>query len=147
MEILQQLGLNSTYFVQLGIFIVLFTYLMRVYFKPFQQLFDKRYRRTVQDQEAADKLAKEASEKLEEYKRALSEARIEGRREYEEILSQAKKQEAEILARARNEAKSITQEAVAEMENQKAALQKELDASVNEFAKSISEKLLAGGRS
>jgi F-type H+-transporting ATPase subunit b len=140
--ILEQLGLDQTFFVQLIIFAVLFFFLRNLYFKPFLRLFDLRHKRTVQDKEAAEKLYTNAQTKLDEYKRRLAEERLAARKDYEAIIAEAKKEEAEIYARARAEAKQITQEAIASVNQQRDQLKNQLEAEVETLAKKISESLL-----
>ena len=76
------------------------------------------------------------------YERALADARISARKEYEDIMATARKEEAELLAKAREEAKVITQEAAANIAKQRATLKKQLEADVEEMARTISDKLV-----
>ena len=65
--ILEQLGLDSTFFVQLVVFFFLFLFLGQVFFKPFLRLLEERHGRTVKDRETADAMVSAATAKLEEY--------------------------------------------------------------------------------
>src|SRR5688572_24915765 len=95
--ILDQLGLDQTFFIQFVVFAILFLILSNLYFKPFMALFQARHKRTVEDREAAEKLMGQAQAKFEEYKRRLSEERASARKEYETLLAEAKKEETAIL--------------------------------------------------
>ncbi len=141
--LLEQLNLDNTFFVEFVIIAVLFLVLSKVYFEPFLKLFEVRHKRTISDREAAEQLMQQAQNKLEEYKRLLSEERLAARKTYEEALTQAKKQEAIVLAEAREEAKKITQDAADSVNLQRDRLKKQLDSVVEEVAQGISEKLLS----
>jgi F-type H+-transporting ATPase subunit b len=141
--ILEQLGIDSTFFAELVIFFIVFTILSRFYFRPFLQLFEARHKKTVQDREAAEKMMIDAQQKLEEYKQRLSIERANAKKHYDTILEQAKKEEADIMARAREEAKKVTQEAADSVAAQREKLKAQLQSDVESLAQTISEKLLS----
>jgi F-type H+-transporting ATPase subunit b len=141
--ILEQLGIDQTFFVQFGIFAVLFAILNQVYFKPFMRLFEARHQKTTADREAAERMMNEAQAKLEEYKKKLGEERAIARKDYDAIIDQAKKEEAALLASAREEAKKIAQQAAESVSQQRDHLRKQLEADVESIALAISEKLLS----
>lgn len=142
MDILRQLEIDHTVFIQLGLFIVVFWALSRVYFGPFLKLFEARHQKTVRDRESAEKIMAQAEEKLKDYTSQLQEARMQAKAAYQQALEEAKKQEAEILTQARGEAKKITQEASQQMEQQALQLRKSLEGEIEGMARSVSEKLL-----
>ena len=140
--ILDQLGLDYTFFIQLGLFIAAYFVLSTVYFRPFLRLFEVRHKKTVEDREAAEKLLSQAQARLQEYKTRIAEERLAARKEYEAALDQAKKEESQVLSQARNEAKAITQEALQSLEQQKQQLQKQLELEVEALAQRVSDQLL-----
>jgi F-type H+-transporting ATPase subunit b len=141
--ILEQLGINSTFFAELAIFFVVFVVLSHFYFRPFLQLFEARHKKTVQDREAAEKMMIEAQQRLEEYKQRLAVERAEAKKHYDTILEGAKKEEAAILAKARDEAKKVTLEAAESVSAQRDQLKAQLEKDVESLAQAISEKLLS----
>ena len=141
--VLEQLGLDRTFFVQLGIFVILFLLLSRVYFKPFLRLFEARHKKTVEDRETAERLMQQARARFDEYTQRLADERLASRREYEALLNEAKKEEAAILLQAREEAKKITQEAAESVSRQRDQLRKQLESDVEALSRSVSEKLLS----
>ena len=141
--LLDQLGLDKTFFIEFALIAALFLFLSKVYFKPFLKLFEARHKKTVEDREAAEKLLAEAHSRLEEYKRVLAEERTSARREYEALLLEARKQESQLLAEAREEAKKITQEAADSANRQREQLRKQLEKDVESIAQTISESLLS----
>ncbi len=148
MQILEKLGVNYTYFIQLGIFIILFMILRAGYFKPFQKLFEARHRKTVEDRRAAEALLAQAEARFAEYEAKIKKARESANLEYEAIVSQGKKKEAELFARAREEVKGIHQGASAEAEKARENLRKELESESEKISSLIVDRLLgnAGGR-
>lgn len=141
--ILDQLGMDRTFFYELAIFAGLFFVLSRLYFKPFMNLFEIRHKRTVEDREAAEKLLLEAEAKFEQYKKRLAEERLSARREYEAVVGQARKEEHELLNHAREEAKKILQDTNDAIHQQHEQLKKQLEADVETLANGISERLLS----
>jgi F-type H+-transporting ATPase subunit b len=141
--ILDQLGLNNTFFIEFGIFAVTFLILGNVFFKPFMKLIEARHKKTVEDRESAEKLMAQATSKLEEYKRILAEERLAAKKGYDLALAEARKQEDELLGQARDEAKRITQEALDSVAKQRDHLKKQLEADVEVIAQTISERLLS----
>lgn len=141
--ILEQLGLDQTFFIQFVLFAALFFFLAPIYFKPFMRLIHTRHERTVEDREAAAKMVKQAEDKLDEYKRRLGEERAAAKREFDDVINAAKKEEALLLSQAREEAKKITQEAADSVAKQRDQLKKQLEIDVESLAHSISEKLIS----
>ncbi len=142
MEILLKLGINYTYFIQLGVFIVLFLLLRSIYFRPFQRLFEARHKKTVEDRRAAEALLTQAESRFKEYEAKLKEARDRANREYEQIVSEGKKKEAELFARAREEVKNINQESAAEATKAREKIRRDLETDAEQISAMIAEKLL-----
>jgi F0F1-type ATP synthase membrane subunit b/b' len=141
--LLDQLGLDNTFFLELGLIALLFFVLSNLYFRPFLKLFETRHKRTVEDREAAERMLLQANAKLDEYKRVLMEERIAAKKAYELALLEARKEEHDLLAHAREEAKKITQEATDSVGQQRALLKRQLEMDVESIAQAISEKLLS----
>ena len=141
-EILNQLGLDKTLFIQLGIYALVFAALSQIFFKPFLRLIEIRNKKTIQDRESAERILSQAQEKLTDYTRQLTAARLEAKAAYDTVIEQAKKEEAEVLSQARNEAKTITQDALRDMDQQASKLRKDLETEVDTMARAVTEKLL-----
>jgi F-type H+-transporting ATPase subunit b len=140
--ILQQLGLDSTFYTQLMVFFVLFIFLGQFFFKPFLRLIEERHRRTVQDREAAESMMASAAAKMEEYQAKLHAARVEARGELESVIASAKAEEAKVLTAARDEAKKITQQVSSEIDVERARVRAQLEMDAEALATAISDKLL-----
>lgn len=141
--ILEQFGLNSSFFIEFGLILVIFLALSQFYFKPFLALFEQRHQRTVADKAAAETLMVQVQAKLEEYKRLIASEKLQARKEVEKLILDAKKQEAEILAAAREDAKKLTQEAAEAVSKQHEKLKRELEQEVDVLAGAVTEKLLS----
>ena len=141
-DIIRQLGIDSTFFVQFGVICVAFLLLSQVYFKPFLKIIELRHRRTVEDREAAEKLMVEADRKLQEYQSRIAGERETLRQHAEEILAKARSEEARLIASAREEAKKVTQEAMDAVEKQRSDLRNRLAQDVESFAQQIADTLV-----
>ena len=141
--LLDQLGLNNSFFFELGIIAALFIILSHLYFQPFLRLFEARYKKTVKDRESAERLVIQANAKLDEYKRILAEERLAAKKAYDFALIGARKQEFDLMSEARDEAKKITQDAADGVQQQRDLLKNQLQKDVEFLAQSISEKLLS----
>ncbi len=142
--ILGQLGIDHTFYIQLGIFFVLFLVIPNLFFKPFQKLIEERHQKTSADADKAGQLVAQANAKMEEYKTRLNEERNRIRAEMEKTLAVTKAEEAEILGAARSEAKKITQDALESIQSQATQLKRSLEADVEGIALQITETLLKG---
>lgn len=140
--LLEQLGLDNTFFIEFAIIGVLFFILSNLYFRPFLKLFEIRHKRTVEDKEAAERLVAQAQLKLAEYKRLLMEERVAVKKSYDVALMEARKQESVLLSEARDEAKKITQDAADSLNHQREQVKKQLDDDVVKLAHILSERLL-----
>lgn len=140
-EILAQLGVDYTFFVQLAIFVAIFFIIPGLFFKPFQKLIESRHQKTVADRERAEELVKQANAKLEEFRTKITEERMRARAEHERVLAAVKAEEAKIISTAREEAKKITQTSLETIQGQSALLKRALEADVEGLALQISELL------
>ncbi len=141
--ILHQLGLDRTFFIQFALIATLYFLLSRTFFRPFQQLIERRHARTVEDKKAAEELLLQAQEKMNEYQRRLMEERKQARADIDLAIQEAKKEESKILHAAREEAKSVTQAALLAIDAERMALRKELQADVEKIAQIVTEKLMS----
>lgn len=142
--ILGQLGIDHTFYIQFGIFFVLFLVIPNLFFKPFQKLIEERHQKTSADADKAGQLVAQANAKMEEYKTRLNEERSRIRAEIEKSIALTKAEETKILGEAREEAKKITQAATDSIQSQAAQLKRSLEADVEGLALQISETLLKG---
>ena len=140
--ILEQLEVNSTFFIELALFAALFFILPTFFFRPFQRLIEARHQKTVEDREKAEKLILQANEKLEEYRTKIHAERARVQADLEKALGEAKEQETALLGAARNEAKKISQSTLESLQAQSVALKRSLETDVEGLAHQISDLLM-----
>ena len=140
-EILAQLGIDQTFYIQFAIFVAIFLIVPALFFKPFQKLIEARHQKTVADRERAEELVKQANAKLEEFKTRMTEERLRARAEHERVIAEVKAEESKIIGVARDEAKKINQASLESIQNQSAQLKRALEADVEGLALQISDML------
>lgn len=140
--ILQQLGLDSTFYPQFVVFFVLFLFLGQFFFKPFLRLMEERHRRTVQDRQAAEAMMSSVSERLAQIEARLAQARLEARGDFEKTVAEAKQEEAKILSAAREEAKRVVSETATALDAERARVRAQLELDAEALASAVADKLL-----
>ena len=141
--LLEQLNLDKSFFIELGLIAVIFIALSNVYFRPFLKLIEARRKKTVEDREAAQSLMAQAQAKWDDYSQLLAKERLEAKKQLDLAVQEAKKQETKILSEAREEAKKITQETLDSIHRQRDQLKQEISSDIESIAQSISEKILS----
>lgn len=142
MSVLDQLGIDSSFFIQFGVFFVVFLIIPQLFFKPFQRLVELRLQKTQEDRVKAEELTRLANEKFGTYREKIQAERQKVRGEYEKLLGELKTQEAQIIGEARAEAKVITQKTVDELQSQSQQLKRTLEADVEGLALALTETLV-----
>lgn len=142
MSVLQQLGIDFSFFIQFGVFFVIFLVIPQLFFKPFQRLVELRLQKTQEDRVKAEELTRLANEKFAIYREKIQAERQKVRGEYEKLLSELKSQEARLIGDARAEAKAITQKTVDELQSQSQQLKRTLEADVEGLALALTETLV-----
>jgi F0F1-type ATP synthase membrane subunit b/b' len=141
-SILHSLELNSTVFIQLGIFASFYLLAKALFFNKVSDLMQVRHKRTVEDRAQAEKMADAASAKQAEYKARLDAERVAARRDYDLKLEEVRREEARVISAARGEAKEINQRAVEALHKQGEGLRAQLSLEVESFAQGIANQLL-----
>ena len=140
--ILDQLGLNQTFFYQFGIFLVAFALLSQLYFKPFLKIIEARNKAIHKNREEADAAIAEAKAMLESYQTQIRAERQQAKKQLEDALSEARKEEEKVLGAARAEARDIALSAAQELSKQEAQIRSNLAVDVESMALQLSKKLL-----
>ena len=78
-QVLQQFGIDCTFFVEGAIFIVFFFLIAKIYLIPFAELFELRHKKTTEDLDQSKTLASQAKEKMKHYEEKLWLERQEGK--------------------------------------------------------------------
>lgn len=142
-QLLHQLGVDQTFFIQFALVVTIFGLLSQFYFKPFLKLFEKRHERLFADQQAAQELQTKSEEMFALYQRKFSEARNHAKQTFDVVMGEARRQEAEIIGQTREETKRIIQQTQEQISREKIQLKADLSREVEGLAGRILEKILA----
>lgn len=110
-DLQQQLGIDSSFFQQFLIFMVVFAFLRVVLFSPYLRLIEKRENQSEGLSDEAEKLQEESARLETEYQEVLSAARKRAAVEREALLAGARKQSTDAVAAARAQAKTKLEQA------------------------------------
>ena len=143
-EILEQLEINETFFIQFGLFFAFFLILSAVYLKPFQRIIEKRNQRLKSDVEGATELLKTVESKLQEYEKSLSQIRQEAKSQYDVALSDARAREDAATLQHKAELKKEYVKVLEQFQDEKLKVESELKSQITALADSITQKVLAG---
>lgn len=122
MELLTSLGINSTTYIHLAIFLVVFVVLKDFVFKPYFRAFVERNDRTVGQTETAEKYsvdtkaleaqyAEKAREINEQFKQIYDKTRQGATKEYDRLVAEARARSKELVEQARTSIQSEIQAA------------------------------------
>ncbi len=143
-QILEQLQINNTLFLQFALFIAFFFILSELYLKPFQRLIEKRNHKLKDDVQFATDLLKEVDAKLAGYEKEISQARQEARLSYERVIAEVRTKEDAAIHSHRDEIKKDYQKVSQQLHEEKLKVEVELKAQVSAMADSFVQKTLAG---
>lgn len=110
-DLQRQLGIDQTFFIQFLIFLLIFTWLQFVFFKPFLQLIRKRENQSGGLSEEAAKLEEAAARDEKQYAEALVAARRRAAQERDRLLGEARKIANDSVAAARSQSKTKLEQA------------------------------------
>jgi len=105
-DLQRQLGIDSTFFHQLVIFLLAYLLMRFFYFGPYLKLIQKRENQSDGLSDEAKKLEEEAASMEGQYQASLSAARKKAQAEREAMLAAVRKLNADEVAEARNQGKS-----------------------------------------
>jgi F-type H+-transporting ATPase subunit b len=143
-QILEQLEINQTFFIQFILFGVFFFILSELYLKPFQRLLEKRQHKLGRDVEGSAELLRGIETKLAEFERALSDARAEAAKGHEQALGEIRAEEEAEIAKIKEQIKKEYLEASHALEGERKKVRGELQAQVESLSDVVVQKVLAG---
>jgi F0F1-type ATP synthase membrane subunit b/b' len=141
-NILKQLGINETLWIQLGVFIALFIFLKVVFFGPFLRLIELREKETGGTEKDAAEINARAATQEAEYQSKISAAKKHSREAAEVILAKAKNDAAVRVAKAREESKTKIETGRAALDSEDTLNNKDLQSNVDGLASTIVAKLM-----
>lgn len=110
MEILTQLGVNKTAFIQFFIFAIAFFTLSSMVFKPYAEALHKREEKTKGGEEVAEQMLKQSADLKTQFETKAREVSGEINSIYETYREQAMKEYSKIVAEARGESQSLVED-------------------------------------
>lgn len=142
MAILQQFGINETFFYQLVIFLIAITSLSLLVFKPYLAALEQRESRTKGGEELATELQKAAADLRVQYETRAREVSGQIKSIYDDYRSQASKEQEHIVGRARGESQKLVDEARSKVSIELSEATKKIKEDAPKVAQAMVEKLL-----
>lgn len=144
-SIIQQLGINETFFYQLGIFTVFFALIRISFFKPFYRLIELRNQKTGADLGRAEQTLAEVRAQLEKYEATIGSERLAAKQELDRAIQDAKKEGSQIIAESRAKARASIQSAADAAAKEAVDVRRKLEVDVESLSARVTETLLGKG--
>jgi F-type H+-transporting ATPase subunit b len=141
-NILVALGINSTLWIQLGIFVFVFLYLNSFVFKPYFAAYLERQNRTMGNQEKAEQIYAQTRELEALYQRKMRGLTADIKAIYDKARSEATIEQEKLYAEAREKAKMTLESARNKIESEYNKAREELMRQAPELSRTISVRLL-----
>lgn len=142
MELFTALGIDSTLYVQIGVFLVTFIFLKYVLFDPYFAAFQERDRKTVGQVGEAEKYIAETKALEERYAAEAKKINEEYKSIYDKTRSEALKIYEDRVQTARNLAKTEVESSRAEISKHAESAKKEIENELPQISELISSRLL-----
>ncbi|MBS2019668.1 MAG: H(+)-transporting ATPase [Deltaproteobacteria bacterium] len=136
------IDLDSTLFVQLGLFLVLLFVLKPTLFDPMLKLFEEREKRIDGTRLKASKEDEKSAKALAKYEAIVGKGREAGASERDALRQTAMKQEAELMARVRSETASTLERGRAEIAKETQATRAQLQGEARTLGRDIASRVL-----
>jgi F-type H+-transporting ATPase subunit b len=147
MAILEALGINSTAFIQLFIFIVTIFFLAQVVFKPYAQALESRSKRTIGGEEQASEVHQRVIELSRQYETRAREVSGQIKTIFDSYREEAVKEYESIVTKARSESQKMMDQARQKVSVEISEAAKKLKEEAPSIAQAITQKLLSNERS
>lgn len=142
MELLTQLGVNSTLAYQLVCFIVVYAILKYILFTPYFKAYNERNLRTVGQTELAEKFVTETRELEEKFAAKASEVNDRYKAVYDKTRSEALKEYDRMVNESRAQSKRLVDESRTKIEKEMETARTQLKGEVSGISKLINQKLV-----
>lgn len=136
------IDLDGTFFLQFGIFVVLFLFLREVVFKPVMAVLDAREHATEGARDEARDLEARAKEKLAAFEAEMTKAKVELAAERDRLRKDGASLERELLAKARSDADQVLENATKQIAEETSVARGHIERTVPQLAGEIADKLL-----
>lgn len=142
MEILTKLGIDSTLYIQMLVFLVTYMALSRLLFKPYLKAYHKRIEVTFGNQEQAEKLNEAVKDLHIQYEAKAREVNMKAQSYFEDAHKEGQLIQAQALERARKEADLLVESNRKQIQTEVEKTKVELQKHVQELSSEISKKIL-----
>jgi F-type H+-transporting ATPase subunit b len=143
MEILQQLGLNDSYFFQFIIFLIAYIIMSQVLFKPYADAFQQREDRTKGGEELAVETNKAAQDLRSTYETKARSVSTEIKNIFDEQKTLANKEYEQIVTTARQQSQKIIDETRTRINSELEIAKKQVQEIVPTVSAEMTKKLLS----
>ncbi len=143
MGILQQLGLNDSYFFQFIIFTIAYLVLSQILFKPYAEAFEKREHKTKGGEEIASETAKSTQDLKSNYETKARNVSSEIKNIFDEQRSIANKEYESIVSAARSHSTKLIEETRNKIAGELAIAKKQIQEAIPSVAAEMTRKLLS----
>ena len=142
-EIIKQLHLNGTFFIQFVIFSIAYLVLSRVAFQPYTKALTERENRTKGGEDLAVEISKRAEELRHEYESKARAVSGSVKTIFDDYRTEANREFGQIVAKARAESQKLVEAARGRMSVEIAEAQQQMKTEIPAVTQEISRKLLA----
>lgn len=143
MGILQQLGLNDSYFFQFIIFTIAYLVLSQVLFKPYTEAFEKREHKTKGGEEIAAETAKHTQDLKSTYESKARNVSSEIKNIFDEQKLIANKEYETIVSAARTHSNRLIEDTKNKIATELASAKKQIQEAIPTVASEMTRKLLS----
>lgn len=131
------IDINSSLFIQVGLFIFLMIVLNKIFFQPFLRFLDERHNKISGDTKEADRLKEEAERRRVQFEDGLSKGQLQaldekgriqeaGAQEGKRVVDTAQQEIAGELPKIKAQIAQESQQVLTELERQQGAMAKEI---------------------
>ena len=145
MEILRQLGLDQTVWIQLGFFIVSYVFLSQFLFKPYQRNLQFRSKNTGGALDEAAQMSASNERLAMDYQGRMKKQNETAEQIYSQLKMEGAAEEDKLVAAAKESATKLLELARVQITNEVTAAKKQLEEQIPEMSEMIASRLL--GRS
>jgi F-type H+-transporting ATPase subunit b len=139
---LQQLGINETFFIQFGFFIFIITFLSLYVFGPYAKAVDERERQTKGSQGEAAGLDQQASDLYSKYEMRAREIQGQIQEVYRQARSEAQQDYEQTVQQARAQSEGQIERVRAQIRASVASAQESLRVETPQIVMALTNKLL-----
>lgn len=147
LQLVQSLGINSTVWTQLGIFLTSFIFLYTIVFRPYFQAHYERHRRTEGGKEDTSQILQSNQVLQAEYERRARDVNDKVRLAFEKAKTEALQEQSNILGRARDSATHQIKLSRDKLEKELQTARQQLSQEIREIGVIVATKLIGAEKS